>query len=90
MKMAMRAAVILLTALGCVGCDQATKSVARNYLPSRGISLFSGTVRLQHAENPGAFLSLGDSLPRRTRLAVFVLGELRCATASAETAEAMD
>ena len=75
MKMSLRIAVILLTILGCVGCDQITKSVAREYLPSREpVSLFSDVVRLQHTENPGAFLSLGDSLPRNTRLVLFTLG----------------
>lgn len=75
MKITVRAAVVVLTVLGCVGCDQVTKSVARHYLPSPApLSLFGGVVRLQHAENPGGFLSLGDSLPRRTRLAVFMLG----------------
>ncbi len=73
--MSVRAAVVLLTVLGCVGCDQVTKSVARHYLPSLGpLSLLDGIVRLQRAENPGAFLSLGDSLPRRTRVAVVTLG----------------
>jgi signal peptidase II len=75
MKITLRATVVVLTVLGSVGCDQVTKSVARHYLRSpTPLSLFGGVVRLQHAENPGAFLSLGDSLPWRTRLAVFTLG----------------
>lgn len=50
-------------------------AVARDNLPSPvAVSLFNGVVRLQHVENAGAFLSLGDSLPRSARLAVFTLG----------------
>ena len=75
MKTNLRAAVILLTILGCVGCDQVTKSIARDQLPPRAtISLFHDTVRLEHAENPGAFLSLGDQLPRTSREILFILG----------------
>ena len=75
MKTKMRAAVILLTMLGCVGCDQLTKSIARDHLPPQEtISLFNGTVRLQRAENPGAFLSLGETLSTTARRISFTLG----------------
>lgn len=75
MKTNMRIAVILLTVLGCVGCDQVTKSIARHQLPpEQVISLFNDTVRLVHAENSGAFLSLGDSLSSTARRALFTLG----------------
>lgn len=75
MKTNMRAAVILLTMLGCVGCDQVTKSIARDRLPlQETISLLNGTVRLQRAENPGAFLSLGETLSTTARRISFTLG----------------
>jgi len=75
MKTNMRIAVILLTVLGCVGCDQVTKSIARHQLPPQQvISLFNDTVRLVHAENSGAFLSLGDGLSSTARRALFTLG----------------
>jgi len=75
MKRSTRAAAILLTILGCVGCDQSTKSVARDYLPQgTPISLFNDLVRLQHTENRGAFLSLGDGLSNNARRALFTFG----------------
>jgi signal peptidase II len=61
--------------LGCVGCDQATKSLARNYLQHHAtVSFLGDTVRLQYAENPGAFLSLGAALPHRWGTALFTVG----------------
>ncbi len=75
MKTSVRAAVILLTIFGCVGCDQLPKAVARSYLPlGAPISLLNDVVRLQHAENPGVFLSLGDALPSNTRRVLFTCG----------------
>jgi signal peptidase II len=75
MKTNVRIAIILLTVLGCVGCDQATKSIARNRLPlQQAISLFNDTVRLEHTENSGAFLSLGDTLSSAARRFIFTLG----------------
>jgi hypothetical protein len=61
--------------VGCFGCDQATESLARGHLQDRGaVSFLDGTLRLQYAENPDGFLSLGASLPRRWRTAVFTVG----------------
>jgi lipoprotein signal peptidase len=75
MNSTIRAAVVLSIILGCVGCDQLTKAVARDHLhPQETISLLNDTVRLQHAENPGAFLSLGDELPSHVRRIVFTFG----------------
>jgi signal peptidase II len=63
-----RVALLVVLMIGCVGCDQVTKAVARSYLgPGQTMSLLADTLRLQHAENPGAFLSLGDSLPEGMR-----------------------
>lgn len=71
----LRAALILLTMLGCVGCDQVTKVFVRDHLPLREtISLFHDTVRLERAENPGAFLSMGEELSSTTRRVLFTLG----------------
>lgn len=53
-----------LVMASCVSCDQVTKSVAKSRLEgTRAVSCLGGTVRLIYAENPGAFLSLGASLP---------------------------
>jgi signal peptidase II len=64
--------VVSLTLLGCVGCDQVSKSAARAYL-STGVtqSFLAGSLRLQLVENPGSFLSLGASLPQNLRFTLF-------------------
>jgi signal peptidase II len=70
-----RIAVLLTTMVACVGCDQVTKSVARLQLePGTTVSLFHDFVRLQHVENPGAFISMGDSLPKSARTILFTFG----------------
>jgi signal peptidase II len=55
-----------------VGCDQATKVIARDALDESGpLSYLSGTIRLQLVENPGAFLSLGAGLSESMRFWIF-------------------
>ena len=64
--------VVMLTLCCCVGCDQVSKSAARSLLHS-GVteSLFADSLRLQLAENPGSFLSMGASLPEHLRFTLF-------------------
>jgi len=63
---------LLLAMLALIGCDQATKALARDVLASSPpVSLLGGAVRFQYAENPGAFLSLGAGLSPQWR---FLLG----------------
>ena len=70
-----RAILILLIVTACVGCDQITKTIARSYLFTHPMLSFCGdTVRVQYAENDGAFLSLGASLPPKTRMFIFIGG----------------
>jgi signal peptidase II len=38
------------------------------------VSFFADTIRLDYTENPGAFLSLGASLPVKWRTATFIAG----------------
>jgi signal peptidase II len=67
-----RSVAILLLLVLCVGCDKITKHVARQYLafePPR--SWFHDTIRLEYAENVGAFLSLGDGLSKELRVVLF-------------------
>lgn len=65
--------VLLITIVG-VGSDQATKSIAKQYLAPAALWSFAGdTFRLQYAENSGAFLSLGASLPDPWRHLVFTV-----------------
>ena len=65
-------ALVLL--LSTIGCDRVTKHIAATTLagsPAR--SYFGGIFRLEYAENSGAFLSLGATLPdwARTGLLIF-------------------
>jgi signal peptidase II len=58
-----------------IGCDRVTKSLAEARLagaPPR--SFLTDTVRLEYAENTGAFLSLGAGLPRWARTCLFTIG----------------
>ena len=67
--------VVAITLLSCVGCDQATKAVAKEYLPRNEVLSFArDTFRLQYAENKGAFLSIGSSLPEKMRGLLFTVG----------------
>ena len=64
--------LVLLTVFACVGCDQVSKAAASQHLAHQPALSFAGdAVRLQYAENRGAFLSLGDQLPERERAIVF-------------------
>jgi signal peptidase II len=67
--------VVICTLFCCVGCDQASKSVARALLASGVTESFLGdSLRLQLVENPGSFLSLGASLPEHLRYMLFTAG----------------
>ena len=68
MKIANRVTIIFLVLISCVGCDQVTKNIANHSLPKfKTISFLNDTLRLQYAENQGAFLSLGATIPKNTR-----------------------
>ena len=70
-----RAVLILVTLFFCVGCDQKTKSIAREDLRGAEVKSFlHDTIRLDYAENSGGFLGLGDSLPATWRTAIFSFG----------------
>lgn len=72
MRCSLRLLLSALVVVAFVGCDQATKALAREALAtSPPISLLGGAVRFQLAENPGAFLSLGAGLSPQWR---FFLG----------------
>jgi signal peptidase II len=71
---AKRYIVPLLIICCCVGCDQATKEVARQTLQDTvPISWLYDTIRLHYTENPGAFLSLGAGLSYSTRFWIFLV-----------------
>ena len=66
---------LLAIVVTTIGCDQVTKHVASSHLmggPPR--SYLGNAVRLEYAENTGAFLSLGAELPVWARTALFSAG----------------
>lgn len=75
MRTSKRLLLIFTLLISCVGCDQASKSVAKTYLSETdAISFVGESVRLQLAKNYGAFLSLGDSLPASWRSGLLLGG----------------
>jgi len=63
-----RLLILFVLLVWCIGCDQATKQLASRNLDSRvTLSFLGDTVRLQHVQNPGAFLGLGGRLPEAVR-----------------------
>jgi signal peptidase II len=70
---ARRLLLVALIVLATIGCDQATKGIARARLPGKGTVLVVGNVFVLHyVENEGAFLSLGVELPRPLRTLAFI------------------
>lgn len=64
MKKTYRICLIGILLLSTAGCDQLTKQVAKAELVSAGsVSLLNNLIRLEYAENRGAFLSIGEHLP---------------------------
>jgi signal peptidase II len=64
--------VLLLTS---VGCDRITKHLAITHLAGAAPQTYlQDTIRLQYAENSGAFLSLGAELPDTLRTAILTVG----------------
>lgn len=67
-----RSLLIGFLLLSSVGCDQITKNLAQQHLSMQPPLLwFYDTVRLEYAENTGAFLSAGAGLSRESRTILF-------------------
>src|SRR5262245_1272940 len=66
----LRRFVLLALIIGTLAADQLTKIAAREHLKGRFPHDY-GPVAFVYAENSGAFLSLGESLPRLVRRVVF-------------------
>lgn len=67
-----RLCLVLSLLFTTIGCDLVTKTVVRDTLPVSGpLSYLGDSVRLQYAENPGAFLNLGARLPLIMRFWIF-------------------
>jgi signal peptidase II len=70
---AVRLVGISLVLVCTAGCDQVTKHLARTELGRMGsATLPGGFIEFTLAENPGAFLGLGASLPQAARSALTV------------------
>jgi signal peptidase II len=64
--------IALILALN-VGCDQASKTIAKARLEGKGTLFVLGDfIVLRYVENQGAFLGLGSDLPAPIRRAVFI------------------
>ncbi len=71
----LRSVLLAGTVVSTIGCDQATKHIARTHLASLPpLSLLGGTLRIALAQNEGGFLSLGASLPAGLRTSVLLFG----------------
>lgn len=69
-----RPLLLLFVLVWCVGCDQATKKYAvENFKGQPPISYLGDTLRIQYAENPGAFLSLLADMSPAVRFWVLVV-----------------
>jgi signal peptidase II len=56
-----------------IGCDQATKQIARSQLMGRGtVALANELLVLRYVENAGGFLGVGARLPRPARIVAFI------------------
>lgn len=67
-----RICLIVSLFFSTIGCDQITKTVARDSLQITGpLSYLNDLVRLEFAQNPGAFLSLGADLSATLRFWIF-------------------
>lgn len=74
MEFKKRVLIIFFILLACLVSDRITKNIARqNLSPDEVIHLLNDTIRLQYAENTGAFLSLGSNISEPVRYIVFTL-----------------
>jgi signal peptidase II len=72
MSIARRLLLILCVLACCAGCDRVSKTYAESRLSrTQALSFLAGSVRLQLTYNEGAFLSLGSSLSKPWRQAIF-------------------
>lgn len=63
-----------LVFFSCLGCDQWTKRLATEHLKQIPPTPYLGdTLRIQYAENPGAFLGAGGGLPAEHRFWLLVV-----------------
>jgi len=74
MKTVKKIVLMIVILCFCVGCDQATKTVAKDHLSSSQPVYVIGDVFLfQYQENPGSFLGLGTNLSHSIRFGLFTV-----------------
>jgi signal peptidase II len=64
---ALRLLAVFVVLVFTAGCDQSSKHFARSEFSQHSATLAGGLIEFTLAENPGAFLSLGASLPQCAR-----------------------
>ena len=70
-----RFSVLLILIVGIITCDQATKQLAASYLKDAPRHTYlRDTIRIEYAENEGAFLGLGNQWSASVRFWLFVVG----------------
>jgi signal peptidase II len=70
----LRAIIILLIVMTNFGCDQVSKRIVRQTVPYEGnINFFHEHFLLTRVENPGAFLSMGNTLHGPVKFVVLTL-----------------
>jgi len=68
-KRILRNALILILLSSNIACDQISKNIVRKNLYNiEQVSLLGKYLTLTRVENTGAFLSLGENMPRKTKL----------------------
>ena len=77
-----RLCLILSLLFSTVGCDQVTKLVARDTLSSTRMEFLGGVIRLEHAENSGAFMNFGEHFSESLRFWIFTFGVAVCLSLS--------
>jgi signal peptidase II len=71
MKRSVKIFLFCFCCLAFIGCDRATKEVAKDHLKDKeALSYLHDTIRLQYVENTGAAMSLGDELPKTISIIV--------------------
>lgn len=72
MKISYRLLITSVISLFCVGCDQASKHYAANYLPKDRMDTYLyDMLRIGYTENTGAFLGMGSGLSAEHRFWLF-------------------
>ncbi|MEX2234331.1 MAG: signal peptidase II [Cyclobacteriaceae bacterium] len=73
-KSSFRALVILIVLSSNIGCDQVSKNIVRQRIEyNEEILLCNNFLTITKVENSGAFLSLGNSLPKPVRILLLTL-----------------